>query len=233
MRLYTEPPRGLYHPYLMVNPRTHRLLFKREFEHAILDAGVHIFHGATDYRPSFLTWYEWRAQMYSEIFKGRLWVVIPDYPDDYKHIPGNVDKTLENTKRFIKVPGIEWVPVLQARYHDVFSFHESCQRVKQLIGSYPRVAIGTVCKTQNVRFIEACCRAARAHFPASWIHAFGITLRAVPRVKDLLDSCDSMSFTIYQTEGSIRQKATRQAHKRELFKKWVARFDELSAATLS
>lgn len=93
------------------------------------------------------------------------------------------------------------MPVLQSRYLDKLSFLESAQKLRELIGDYPQIAIGTVCKCRNLDFIEYCCKVARRFFPHSWIHAFGLTLSALPKVKQYINSFDSMAWTFPRERG--------------------------------
>jgi hypothetical protein len=211
-RFYTLPPSGVDWPYLLVNPNNYKVLFKRKFKHAILDCGVERFNKnpeLKDYPKSFLENWKWKAKELTEIFGERLFVTIPDYTDDFN--PGqfgdNVSKTLANIKEFVSVEGVNWLPVIQSRYLDRFSFMESCQMVREAVGDYPRVAVGTVCKTQKLSFIEYCCKAARKHFPKSWIHAFGLTLNSLPRVKGYINSWDSLAWTFPRKPGASCKNA--------------------------
>jgi len=198
MRFYTLPPSGISYPYLLVNPRNYKVLFRLKFKHAILDCGVEIFHknrNLKEYPKSFLKIWQFRAKQLTEIFGSKLWVTIPDYPDDYH--PGqfgdNVSRTLVNIKKFVAVDGVNWLPPIQSHFLNPFSFFESCERIKEIIGGdYPRVAIGTVCKTNKLSYIEYCCKVARKFFPKSHIHAFGLTLKALPRVIPARKSWDSI-----------------------------------------
>jgi hypothetical protein len=56
MRFYTLP--DVDYPYLLVNRKNYRILFKRNFKHAIVDSGVMDFHNLSffvvDYR---IPWY--------------------------------------------------------------------------------------------------------------------------------------------------------------------------------
>jgi hypothetical protein len=94
-----------------------------------------------------------------------------------------------------------WLPVIQSRYLNRFSFLESAKKLYDLIGDYPQIAIGTVCKCRKLDFIIYCCRVARKIFPKSWIHAFGLTLTALPKVAHLIDSYDSLAWTFPRTRG--------------------------------
>jgi len=206
MRFYTLPPSAdIKYPYLFVPMRKWRVLLgRRGWVHAIVDSGILIFkkRGVVDYPRPFLKSYHYWARLVTEAFKGRVWVVIPDYPDDYNPgaIGDNVGKTLRNVERFVDLEGVEWLPVVQSSFLDLRSFADSCARTAEVLGEgYPRVAIGTVCKTNNLSFIVRCCSIARMHFPDAWIHAFGLTLRALPRVANLIDSFDSMAWTFPRT----------------------------------
>jgi len=207
VRFYTLPPDGVDWPWLFTTMTRYKVLFKRRFEHAIIDSGVEQFfnHGRLkDYPEWYLREYKRRARYLSQIFGDRVWVVVPDYPDDYR--PGqtyesgldNVDKTVARIEEFTAIDGVEWLPVIQSRYEDTFSFIESCHRVRELLGRYPRLAIGTVCKARKLKWIVWCCLYARQTFPGSWLHAFGLTLSALPRLKGRLDSFDSMVWSYHQ-----------------------------------
>ena len=228
MRFYTNP-RGLgQYPYIMLHMKQRRQLLRIRFDHAIVDSGVMIFvrKNVDDYPHWFLKIYDFRAKQLSEIYGDRVWVTIPDYPDDYN--PGqfgdNVSKTLENIKDFISIKDVNWLPVLQSRYMNRFSFLEACEKTKEIIGDYPRVAIGTVCKCNKVSFIEYCSKVARKIFPKSWLHAFGLTLRALPLVKDYLDSFDSMAWTYPRTSGHSAKNTTEL---QQYFQAYLNRVDDI------
>ena len=249
IRFYTLPPRKVEWPYLLVNPRNYKELFKRKFKHAILDSGVEMFKDPNlrDYPRSFLRSWKYKARNLTEIFGDKLWVTIPDYPDDLAHQFGheNVDKTLRNVEEFIAFDGVNWLIPIQSQYLNIFSFIESCQRTKELIGDYSQVAIGTVCKTNNLDFIEKCCKIARKFFPKSHIHAFGLTLRALPRVVQvlsswdslvpecgrykwrrwLLDSFDSLNYTFSRTPG--RGQANTNDERIQFFWAYINRIKEI------
>jgi len=190
----------------MRHMREYKKLLRMRFDHAIIDSGVMIFVKASvkGYPPWFMKTYAYKAKVLTDIFKDKVWVTIPDYPDDYN--PGqfgdNVSRTVESIERFITIEGVNWLPVLQSRYMNRFSFFEACERTKEVIGKdYPRIAIGTVCKCKKLDFIEYCCKVARKFFPNSWIHAFGLTLSALPRVCSIINSFDSMAWTFPRRPG--------------------------------
>lgn len=214
-RFYTLPPEEIYYPWLLVNRKNYRVLFKRAFEHAIIDSGIMDFakKEVTDYPQSFLNTWSWKAEQLQLIWKDKIWFVIPDYCDDYN--PGqfgdNVSKTLENISLYLnEKPNINWLPVIQSRYLNKFSFLESAKNLHGLIGDYPRVAVGTVCKCRKLDFIIYCLKVARKTFKKSWIHVFGLTLHALPKVARLIDSFDSMAWTFPRESGGHSCKNKRE-----------------------
>lgn len=232
-RFYTLPDADTSYPYLLVNRKNYKILFQRKFSSAIIDSGVmdFIHEDIKDYPLSFLSTWGWRASQLSEVFKGKAWFVIPDYPDDYH--PGqfgdNVSKTIDNIDRFLRdFREVAWLPVIQSRYLNRLSFSESCQRLKAEIPEYPQFAIGTVCKCKNHSFIEYCCKTARKIFPHAWLHAFGLTLSVLPKVVGEIDSFDSMAWTFPRNHGghSCRSKKERQSY----FNQYMVRLGVLAGA---
>lgn len=229
MRFYTTPPRNVAYPYLLVNPKNKDELKRREFTHAIADSGVLIFHDSEvkEYPRYFLEEWKYKAKILTDIYGDRVWCTIPDYPDDYN--PGqfgdNVAKTLENIEDFISVDGVNWIISLQSRFLNIFTFAEAIQGVKDLVGDYPRLAIGTICKTNKIDFIDSCCQMARLNFPNSYIHAFGLTLRAIPKVKEQIDSFDSMAWTFPRTPG--RSSCKTEIERKQFFENYLNRLEEI------
>ena len=187
------------HEYLCVNPKSITALNNRYFSHAICDSGVHFFHEnplASDYPSGYLEDYLKLAKKLAATFQDRIWITVPDYPDDYH--PGqfgdNVEKTLINIERFANYVDIPWMPTIQARFGDIRSFEYCCKEIRAM-QFFDQVAIGTVCKIRNVNFILQCCRVARRYFPDSWIHAFGPPLNSITRIKNYANSFDSTAWT--------------------------------------
>lgn len=232
MKFFTFPPNGIKWDYLFVNPKTYRYLFKRSFKHAILDSGVEYFKfnpNVKEYPSGFLNKWKNLAIYLSSIFKDKLWITIPDYPDDFN--PGqfgdNVTKTIKNIEEFIKIKDVNWLPVVQSKFLDKFSYLHSLQKAKQIIGDYPQIAIGTVCKTNNLEFIEYCCKATRKYFKHSKIHAFGLTLSALPKVKQYIDSFDSTAYTFPRKSINKNWSAKTKEERKEYFIKYVERVNEI------
>lgn len=238
MRFYTTPTHGIKWPYIMANFNNSWHLAKRKYEHGILDCGIEIFQHVSEYPKGYLRKYAARALQLSKA-RGidKVWAVIPDYCDDLS--PGltgdNVERTLGNIEYFLteyNTHQVNWVPALQAKLHDRLSFTRSVSGLQKLWSSPPRIAIGTVCKSRNLKFIEWCMRYARSHFPKAWIHAFGLTLSALPRVVGLLDSWDSAAWTWPRrplSEG-FRQASTK-AEKVQYFHNYIEAIEAKLAQT--
>jgi len=196
----TPPPRVRY-PYVLttMSKPAHEIINKYHYaELILLDAGVELFFlrkKLRDYPAGYLEHYADKARLLSKTFKNA-WVTIPDYPDDYYpgYITDNVEKTIANIRRFITVPGVQWLPVIQSRFHDRFSFLSALAEVRSIIGDYERVAIGTVCKSRDSGWIAYTAQATRNYFPHSKIHAFGATLKALPKFHMYVYSADSVSW---------------------------------------
>lgn len=219
------------YPYLLVNFFNRKKLASLCFKHAILDSGVtRIFFNwrKKDYPKHILQQIRHVAERYSQIYTEKIWVTIPDYPDDYYpgYVENNVERTIENIVSFIDIDGVRWLPVIQSRYLDIFSFYESCEKVREIIGkNYPRVAIGTVCKTKNIKFIVNCCKIAREYFPNSHIHAFGLTLSALPKVVNYINSWDSLAWTFPRKHGMPSCKNMEE--RRKYFMEYIERIKSI------
>jgi len=238
--LYVHPAslQRIRYPYLMFNMAEKRRLgherwFRENwFKHAIIDAGVETFffvRKLKDYPKYFLDMYKWRAILATNHFgKNRVWVTIPDYPDDYEQEltwengKDNVEKTFENIERFRNVDQVEWVYPLQANYRSRKSFREACKRLKDEVN--PKiVGIGTVCKTKDIKFIVYCLREARNVFGKDvWIHAFGPTLFALPKIWFYLDSFDSSAQ--FRINGRMVKSAEERIH---AFKTWIRKVEKI------
>ena len=228
-RFYTYPPSGREWDYILFNPSNMKTMSKLNFKHAILDSGVLIFHDpkVKDYPRDFNERWKKEAREVSDKYGEQVWITIPDLPDDYN--PGqfgdNVKKTIDNIEEFVNVDRVNWLISLQARFLNIFTFAYAIQSVRELLGDYPRIAIGTVCKTNKISFIENSIKLARRHFPHSHIHAFGLTLKALPKVKMELNSFDSLAYTFPRTSG--RGSCKTLAERQQYFDNYVKRIREI------
>lgn len=229
VRFYTLPPNGVDHEFICVNPKSVKQLYKRQFTHAICDSGVHYFYSnpnANNYPPGYLEEYMKLSKKLVSIFGKRISMIVPDYPDDY--YPGqfgnNVKKTLSNLKIFSETEDLPWIPTIQARFKDMKSFEHCCKEIRK-IDDFETVAIGTVCKVRNIKFIVKCCKMARKYFPDSWIHAFGPPLNAIGRIKYYIDSFDSTAWTFPRKANNSSCKTAKE--RRRYFLEYISRLSEI------
>ncbi|MCR6691506.1 MAG: hypothetical protein MRT15_03875, partial [archaeon YNP-LCB-003-016] len=73
------------------------------------------------------------------------------------------------------------------------------------------------------------CKYARKIFPRSWIHAFGLTLKALPHVKRYIDSWDSTAWTFPRTPGRWSCKSMDEAVR--YFKEYLSRVSQILSAS--
>jgi len=244
-RLYVHPAslQRIKYPYLMFNMAEERRLGKERwfrenwFEHAILDAGVETFffvRRLKDYPKEFLEMYRYKAIIATRHYgKNKIWVTIPDYPDDYQQEltwengKTNVEKTFDNIEAFKNIDEVEWIYPLQANYLNRKSFREACKRLKDEVN--PKiVGIGTVCKTRDIPFITYCIKEARLILGENtWLHAFGPTLSALPKIWFYLDSFDSSAQ--FHINGHMVKCVEERI---EAFQIWTKRVEAIMGKTL-
>jgi hypothetical protein len=243
VRFYTNPPRDVQWPFILFNIRNHsteiaryKLKTAKWMKHCLIDSAVDkwfFIDRLNDYPPNYLKEYAKIAKKLTRQFP-EAWITIPDYPDDYEHKlcwrngKTNVDLTLENIERFICIDGVNWLPVLQSEYLNFESFREMCRQVRQKYNPV-RLGIGTVCKTQNLKFIQNCIRHARQMFPNAWLHAFGPTLKAVNLIQHEVNSFDSTAY-FYKPSGELLgpMKCT-QKERRSYFEHWITKLQRITS----
>lgn len=221
-RFHSLPPSGVAWPYLLVNPLNYRELYRREFDLAILDSGVEWFRtnpAARDYPEKFLENWKEKAKLLARQFDGRLWVTIPDYPDDYHPGQGSIEKTVKNIEDFLTVDGVNWLPSIQAKFIiekgrlRLLKLHlyQAIQQSEKVLGSHPRIAVGSVCKSRHLDDIMFALSAVRHSFQSQQVHAFGLTATGIQKTSPLIDSWDSSAYTFPRGKG--RGQATTREQK--------------------
>jgi len=197
--------------------------FPRFFEHIIVDSSVNKFFKymkLKDYPRWYLEVYPKLAKKLTAKYGDRVWVVIPDYPDDYREnrIEDNTEKTLENVVAFIeKCPDVNWLPVIQARFLDIMAFRRACKMYREVLGDYPRIAIGTLCTRAPEDYAKFCVMATRQFFPRSWIHVFGPNVRWLRFMKYYVNSIDTVAY--YKPPWHLRGKGVTSMD--EYAKEWL------------
>lgn len=242
LRFYTNPPTGIQYPYILFNIYNHKREITRLklrsadwLQHCLIDSGVDklfFYDKLTDYPTEYLSKYLSTARKLTELFPDA-WITIPDYPDDYQHKlcwkdgKTNVDLTLQNIEKFITIDGINWLPVIQSEFLNLKRYQETCREVRMRYNP-SRVAVGTVCKTNNIRFIIKCIQETRRRFPTAWIHAFGPTLKAIKFIQHEINSFDSTAYFMKPNPKLLGERQCKtQAERRRYFQYWMKRLAEI------
>ena len=201
MRFYTTPRYGFDWGFIIANHNfvNSRLLNTTVlFQHGIFDCGIEAMTKTGEYPSNHIENHVAKAyELLEKHGYEKVWVTIPDYCDDVNTgvCPGSVEKTIANNQHFPdEYPEINWLPVLQAKYLDKKSFMRSIDAMKETDHNPPHLAIGTVCKTNNLKFIKWCAMTSRHHFPHTWLHGFGVSLKALPFLRFYWNSWDSLAW---------------------------------------
>ncbi len=199
-----KPPIDYIMPSVVCPSNFYSWLKKGYCKHVIIDSSVETIFLINKLKE-YPLWY-WK------LFNKRLnyarnneaiWVTIPDYPDDYQegltYEDGldNVDKTFKNIRTYYHTSDVNWLPVIQSKFLDRQRFIESLEMMKDIDTHPKRLGIGTVCKTRDLNFIKYCLQKTREYFPDAWIHAFGVTLQAIPFARFYVNSVDSSSHVTW------------------------------------
>ena len=177
------------------------------WEHLIVDSGVNRFFKRLrlkEYPRWYLEAYGWHAERLYRLYGDRVWVVAPDYPDDYEgnRMPRNTERTLRNVEWFLSSFEANWLVVVQARYLDLAAYREALRTYRRLVGDYPRIGIGTLCTRAPREYARRVAMATRRFFPESWIHVFGPSLRILKAITPYVDSIDTTAY--YRVPRNLR-----------------------------
>lgn len=234
-----------YWPNVVVNPLIlndlKRWLGKgNRPERVLVDTGVHtLFHkyGLEKYPEWFDARYAWFIRVVHRLagdVEEFAWV-IPDVPADYEttaHLyPKNVQVTLENIKRYLKLyvgklPG-EPLAVVQGKKDDADSVVNTYLSNLDVYGEFERIAVGPTCATKQyrdlARMILRFDKVAKHDF-----HVFGMHLKAFSLVAGRTQrfySFDS-SAMFYLPEGGKKVETIEE--RRRALDYWLQRYKEIT-----
>jgi len=194
-------------------------VFPKDFEHLIVDSGVNKFFKyecRKEYPEWYLKAYPKVARQLTREYGDSVWIVVPDYPDDYRpnRIPNNAELTLKNIIKFLsEYPDVNWLPVIQARWGEHGDFRRALLKYREVLGNPKRIAIGTLCTTAKLDYALYCCRMARKFFPNSWIHVFGPRITWLKHIKHYINSFDSTAYC--KVPWSLRKRANGSVSRKE------------------
>ena len=182
-------------------------------ELVLLDSGVEkLFkrqNPPTDYPPEYERLWWSNVQRLTRILgKDRVWVTIPDYPDDYVEVWGkphalwvdgkdNIERTVENIvhywDRYCTRYELRCVVPIQGHYEAPESIRRSIKMLSDygILMEAEILGIANLCTTRKATVIVKTVRIARALLPDKWLHVFGPSLRAVRELITHVNSFDS------------------------------------------
>ena len=253
-KLYTTPPYTIPWPYIITNPRRRRWILsylrkhKKHIGSIIIDSGVEIFRSRNgEYPGGSEKWFGRMLELkkaISSIVDAEIWVVSPDYPSDYpgNPIPNNIERTLRVLRWVEKTHGTEGViavvqgkPIWMDQNLETFIWALKQYREAGVLKKYGYVALGTVCTLSSIRL-----RGIREETAITWIkksvellrretnskiHVFGLWLRALRTVKNMITSFDSQAWTRPVTRKLKKNWSAKNTREREqYFWAWVERY---------
>ena len=207
VRLYTLPPRSVKWSFLLVHTDNYTELYRRQFEHAIIDIQVHRFQRYGDYPLDFIRRYMRLCLKLASVFKDRLCVVAPDLPYDPEHFGGtryedNIRKTYRYHAFFrslepkLRVYGTQVMYVLQHR-QSIETLRRSASLIYDIVKHEPEwIGLGSLCVERSPKKDALFIKEARKLFPHAWIHGFGIHLSVLKYISQAweMNSFDSQSW---------------------------------------
>lgn len=218
MRFYSYPPSGVYWPYILRNMRQK----PRTCEHEIVDSGIYDLL-KKPHQYSYKKLQSWKD------LQTPGWKTVPDCPDIHGEFEIEVDFDPQEYSwdlllQLYDLFNPSHLPVVQGKYNDVHSYREYCSRFIREFGRPEKIAVGTVCKSDNILITEEIAKLTRKFFPKSWIHLFGLRLHHLRRVWMYINSYDSCSWTWPRNNKSgdlQRPQATNKEQKIQYFYEYV------------
>ncbi|MCY3411219.1 MAG: hypothetical protein INQ03_06220 [Candidatus Heimdallarchaeota archaeon] len=111
------------------------------------------------------------------------------------------------------------LPVIQGYYDDVASFKNYLDWFLKEFNNPSKLALGTMCKSSNKKFVQDVVSHIRRKLPNTWIHAFGLRMYHLPNIWGLINSWDSMSWTFPRTSG--RSSCKNLEERNQFFKDYL------------
>jgi len=238
LRFYTLPPLQIPYPYVLMNvnnPQIGLRYIRRhlgDVESVIIDSGIEIFRDerVRDYPPGHL---HKLVRLYFRVKQlvGEVWVVCPDYCDDYhprslwlSEDYTNIERTVDSVLKCIKrYPGINWLIPVQGWYRKPKSVLR-CLRLYEeygIDGEY--YGIGNLCVEKRESIMVKTVRYVKSVLGDRKIHVFGLDLRTARKLRNEIYSFDSMAWTRPVDKQGWSCKTTQE--RIEYFKRWLKRLN--------
>jgi len=218
-RFYTYPPHGCEHPWILRNIKQKPI----DCVHEIVDIGIYDLLKTEGHKHT-----EEKLNLWSKLNTDG-WKVVPDCPDikgEFNQHVGfdNVEYSQELLLKYFDPRDDSQLPVIQSNYEDLRSFKDYIKWFKCNYGEHNKIAIGSICKSDNNKKAIKMLKIARREFNNSWIHAFGLRFKQFIKARHLINSFDSTSWTFPRTQG---HSCKNQEERIEYFYDYIKRINEV------
>jgi len=237
VRFYTLPPISVCWNFILVNANKPSFSYLKRWgkvKSIILDCGVEVFRDPSvkDYPKYHLNRL---VSLYRKLTKyaEEVYAVAPDYPDDYHPknlwVDGktNIERTVESVAEAVdRFSEVNWLIPIQGHNEDPLSVAK-CIEMYEDLGLTKRFnyfAVANLCVSKKVDTIVKTVNVARFYLPNKRLHAFGISLSAAKKLRNILFSFDSLAYTFPRERGlwSCKNREERERY----FKQYVERLIE-------
>ena len=240
MRFYTLPPFQIEYPYVLINgrnPNQGLRYIRRHFKNirsVIIDSGIEIFRdeNVKDYPPNHLCKL---VRLYYRVkqFIDEVWLVCPDYCDDYHprslwisanytNIERTVDSVLKCLERY---PDVNWLIPIQGWHRKPKSVLRCLNLYKEYGVDREYYGIGNLCVEKRESIMIKTVRYVKSILKDRKIHVFGLDLRTARKLRNEIYSFDSMAWTRPVDRQGWSCKNTKE--RIEYFKKWLKRLNDI------
>jgi len=213
IKFFTLPPNEIEYPYIFINARkpvySYFKKWRDNVEEVIIDTGIEMFRNPNikDYPKDWITRL---IKVYRKvkriILKAQVWLVCPDYCDDYNpkslwinNEITNIERTIENVKKYaLQISSINWLISIQGHNKKPDSVKICLDYYKKLgvLDEFNYFAIGNLCVERKSDIIYKTAKNVRNILGKDKkIHIFGLKLSCVKDVQNLIDSFDTMAWT--------------------------------------
>jgi len=242
VRFFTTPPRP--YPYILINARNPDFSFLHSALEVIIDSGIEMFRNPNvkDYPKD---WEKRLVNLYYRVktqTKGMVWLVVPDYPDDYhprnlwiSESYTNIERTLDNVLYYTaKYPSINWLIPIQGHNKKPDSVIRSIMLYKEhgILDRYDYFAVANLCVEPDTEIIHQTVKIAKNKLLDKKLHVFGLKLSALRKIYHMIDSFDSTAWTRPVNNRVVnygkRYSAKNKQERVRFFEEWLRRFEAIT-----
>jgi queuine/archaeosine tRNA-ribosyltransferase len=217
--------------------------FLRYAEEVIIDSGVEIFRNpdVKDYPKDHLSRViDVYLKVRSVVYPKPIYVVCPDYCDDYhpkslwiSESYTNIERTVENVLKYTeRYKWVTWLPVIQGWNKKPDSVLRCIKLYREygIIDKFDYFAIGNLCVEPDVDIIYRTVKFVRGELSDKKLHVFGLKLNALKKVFSLIDSFDSMAWTRpVDSSLNANYSCKTQEERVRFFERWLQKYSKIVA----